>query len=747
MVNNATPPQFTLTVGGLDISELVRDGGISLRQQQVSIANAIVWRGDIAIAETVKWRNSGGESLDNIQNPSRWARGNQPVVLTIAGQLFATLRISGYTYDYRTQTAQIQVTQLLDLLDYKTPPEDYRVISSNNTNVTPALVAARLLSAAGIPSFDLSDITSNDGIPPPDRSNRSYIGLAQEVLGERRYWLYHAPDETVKAVRYDREAIASFERSDCQCLELNPLPPRDIIPSLYRVTGGGDIYAVDCALSESINETEDIYGDSVRESGYWYKGEFVATKTSISRKVVERITTTVVTDEPNLIQIQQTGRKDLSLVTESGKERDYSLRKTYDTIDTQIFDNQGRLTKQTKVTNGIAFGRFPDTTYDLDPDALEFIDNLETETIEYSHDPTALDSYNGYQSRRRFDTNVLRIKVTSRTKKFVEPVIRNGSVAYELFDAPIEKIVETWIEKCPDNPESTFNYSRKVFKRDPVYNYAKSVPSLVRTTELFLDSTLSKTDGNATPPSWSLRPPLFPRTRAKLNVELARNYPGAEFDLIEKREQNYSAKSITTNAAAWSLAELLADTAIGKAFGYEVVLSLREAVEYLANPTPLQIARVHDREVLLDSPSLVIAGNEAEIAWEAIALRTLSEPIGGATIPVSSELSPATISVPLTFTAQLQIRVEEFNLSGVPDLSLIEVDSEGDVVTSGGYVQASANQNQFAQIVVATDGSILVSADGDVVTSAKDVYDPAIWDSILTMNGEVVTMNGEVVTA
>ena len=74
------------------------------------------------------------------------------------------------------------------------------------------------------------------------------------------------------------------------------------------------------------------------------------------------------------------------------------------------------------------------------------------------------------------------------------------------------------------------------------------------------------------------------------------------------------------------------------------------------------------------------------------------------------------------------------------------MDANGDVVTVGGFVQASENQNQFSQILVAADGTIVVSAAGNVVTTASDVYDPIVWDAIATIDGEVVTIDGEVVT-
>lgn len=663
--------------------------------------------------------------------------------------MFATLRISGYTYDYQTESAQIKVTQLLDLLDYKTPPEDYRFISSSGTNSALGTVVTRLLNSAGISSLSLTGLTDAIGLPAPDRTNRSYIGLAQEILGERLYWLYHAPDETVKVVKYDKTITKAFERGNTQLIEWNPLPQRDIVPNVYRVTGGGDVFQDDCSLASAVNGTEEIYGDAVTEIGYWYRGEFKPVRTTIGRKVVERIVTEVTVDEPSTIQIKKTGYKDLRLESETGQEYKYNLEKVYEVFDTRYYDSQGRLTKQEVRKDGIAYGQYPDTTYDLYPDALEWITSLETDTTEYSSDPSGLDSYDGYNSNRRFDTNVLRIKVQTKNQKKVyvrAVVLPTGTTTnYEIKNVAIEKIVETWIEKCPDAEESAFVYQRKFYSRDPVYNYARLVPAVIQTTELFLINSLSKEEDNATPPSWQTRPPLFPRSKAKLLAEVRRNYPGSDDDLIDKREREYSAKSITTNAQARVLASYLADIEVGKAFGVEFVLPLWGVTEYTTDPTPLQVAWIHDRALLLDSVSLVIANNEAELAWEGVSLKRLS-PVVDAGTPAEIDIATEETNIRLPFNAILLTSTEPFNASEPPDFSLISVDGNGDVDTSGGYVQASANQNQFAQILVTNAGSVVVDSFGNVVTSALDVYDPEIWAQIGTVGGDVVTINGEVVT-
>lgn len=743
MTINLTPPNFAIAVGDLDITEMVEQ--FSFRQSAISIENPIVWEGSIAIRKTRFWT---GESLDDWANPTRWARGKHPVTITIAGSLFATLRIQSYTYDEDLDSAEISVTQLLSLLDYKTPPEDYKSISKSNYGITPLAIVASLLSAAGVPSISLGTSLNISRIPAPDRTNKSYIKLAQKVLGERGYWLYHDADETVKIKLLSFVAARSLERYRAQLVEYKRLSQRNSLPNIYRVVGGGEKYQGQCGLASTINRTELIYGDSKTQTGYYYNDVFVPVRTTYGRKVVEKIVTELIQETANLISIKTTSFKDLSLVDDKGKEYKFHSVMFSETIDSSYFDNQGRLTKQTKVTDARAYGRFPETKYDLYPHALAFITNLDEVITLYSHNPNADSS--GF-SRRNYDTNVLRFKSETINQRFLDVSSNaSGEKTYQFFVASKEKTVETWVENCFNDDDPTYGYRRKVFSRDPVYNYAKIIPSVIRTTELFLTNELSDQKESATPPSWSTRSALFPRVNAKLNATVKRNYPGADDDLIDQREFEYSAESINSVTEAYYLADIFADLSVGRSFGHEIVLSLRETP---ISPDPLQVAWIHNREFLLDSPSVVFDGKEAEIAWEGVTIQVLDPPVPSPpslAVPVPPPAVPVgfvrgeTISR-YSFGGVLVFSDDTFNATEPPDFTLISVDGNGDAITSGGFVQASLNQNQFSQILVDNVGSIVVSADGFVVTTADDIYDPTIWDSIATIDGEVVTTNGEVV--
>lgn len=750
---NLTPPEFTVTVGGLSITSLVQQ--FSLRQGAIDIRRPIIWEGTMAIAKTKTWT---GESLDDFENPSRWARGKHPVVLTIAGSRFATLRIASYAYNEDTDSAQIELSQLLGLLDYKTPPEDYRFIETACRPVFVADVVAKLLTEAGVTSYNVANAGSVQ-IPAPDRTNRSYIELAQEILGERNRWLYHDEDEVVRINAVNFNATKSFGRSRAQLVEFNRQPQRGkLVPNLYRVTGGGERFQSNCSLASTIDSTEEIYGDKitrfqVRESS---TGRIRSGTTTISRIVIERIVTQVIRDEPGIIQIKKTGYKTFSLTTETGSVRSYEDYKSYEIIQTRYYDDQGRLTKEESEKDGIAYGSYPDTKYDFYPDALVW-GFLESSVTEYSHDPASKEDFKRVGGfGQTFNTDVLRLKIQTNRKKLLlsytitanNGTFTDGStkkVIEQFYNVPIDQTVETWIEKCPSEAESGFIYRKKYYSRDPAYNYAKQFPNLPPVTGLFLINNLSAEEDDATPPSWTTRPPLCPRENAKLKVEIRRNepnYSAPAIGSIGNRETEYNATSITTDAEAQQLANTLASLAMGRAFGYECVMSLREATQFISDPTPLQIAWLHKRAFLLDAPSVVFDGKEAEVAWEAVTIKKLSVPVGSGT-PVAEDLSPVERIFSLDTNIALGFNATPFNAVDPPDLTLITV-TDGDVVTSGGFVQASANQNQFAQLLVANDGTVVVDTEnGNVVTTANDVWGD-IWDTIATMDGDILTIDGEI---
>ena len=755
---NLTPPNFTLTVGSLDITSLVQQ--FSLRQNALDIRTPIYWEGTISIAKTKTW---SGESLDDFENPCRWTRGRHPVSLTIDGKLFATLRISSYAYGEDTETAQIEVTQLLNLLNYRTPPEDYRFFETQCKAIAVDQAVESLLDAAGVTSY-LINIPATFEIPAPDRTNRSYIELAQEMLGERGYWLYHAEDETVKVKSIDFNAAPSFSVARTDLVEFNRQPQRgDIVPTLYRVVGGGEKFADNCSLATVINETEEIFGTRPGELTYDFNPIKGLTNVQIGpsqRIVIEKTVTEVVVDTPSIIQVKKTGYKFLYFPTEN---RDGSLNfqnktrrlvKIYEEIQSQYFDNKGRLIKEELSKDGTPVGNLGGDflVFGLGRSREDFerpyrFTPLTRQSIEYSHNPVFFPDTQSLAIPSQLDENVLRAKITTIAEAVVVTSVAflseeqiGQSVNFPL--QLTEKVVETWIEKCPNSEESSFIYRRKVYKRGKTGEIDPSLTG-VDVNDLFFRSQLSKQDFDATPPSWTTRPPLCPRVESKLDVEFKKGYPCANNELIDSREGEFSASSITTETEARTLATILANFSLGRAFGYEAVMSLREASDYIDDPTPMQIAWLHNRALMLDSPSVVFDGREAEVAWEAMTLRALSIPVGTGT-PIEVDVFPSALVFRLPTDIRLQFTARTFNLVDFPDLTLILIDANGDVVTSGGFIQASANQNQFAQILVDNNDRVVVDAEsGNVVSSANDVYGN-FWDNIATIDGEPISLDGEI---
>lgn len=793
---NLTPPQFTITVGSLDITNLVQQ--ISIRQGAIAIGSPIVWEGSITIAKTIDWE---GESLDDFVNPTRWARGKYAVSFSIAGTLFATLRISGYAYNEDTESAQINVTQLLGLLDYRTPAEDYRVFGDNPLYMARTSIVKTLLQQAGITSVNLSgygepqsvvyqntgDIVFANGMMlGTDRVNESYIGLAQTIMGEQGYWLYHLPNETVAVKKLNFDATKGFQRSRAECVEFNRNPQRGIVPTLYRVIGGGEKLERIVGLADAVNEVEKIYGlvktwrtedtrleDAGLRIDYFYEEKY---------GLIDTVTTEIITETATFIHVKKTGVRDYLYLIDfiSKKPNNYRDVKIYEINEYSYYDYQGRLVRTVRQKDGIAYGSFPDSEYKYSPYGLEWIKKLEYNETVYSSDPRAFNEYipraESFSTYFRNDPNAMAIKLETTGQTIVfddgeveivsdtETVRLTGSLfpsisvtfkyekkLYKLLYVETQKVVETWLPKDPRAVNSTTLYKRKTYGINPSLPFGSVISTATddvsdanQYTQLVLLNDFSEDTDDVSPPSWGTRSPLFPRTEANVFAEVVNRYPGSDVTTASEQPFEYSAKTLLTDSDASRLASILGKLEVGRAFGYEVVLSLREATEFIANPTPLQTAWIHNRAFLLDSASLVFDGTEAEISWETCTTKTLNPVVpepGGTDAPVETDYLPVEVPIVLVIEIQTTMAVNLTGIQGV-DVTAISIDGNGDVETVAGYVQGG---NQFAQILVDNSGSVVVSASGNVVTTADDPYGEATWNEIVTVGGDVVSIDGQVV--
>lgn len=340
---------------------------------------------------------------------------------------------------------------------------------------------------------------------------------------------------------------------------------------------------------------------------------------------------------------------------------------------------------------------------------------------------------------------MIRLRTELNTKKMLNNLVSGSNASQYVFaEAVNEMTVETWLENCYRSSEPTYSYNRRFFRADRYSQIANSQVSNVIGTLLLINDE-SRSSNDTTPQNWETRSPLCPRVLAKLKAEVIRVYPGADDNLIDKREFEYSAKSITTQTEATALANFFADTNTGRAFGYAFTMPLSDATEWRTNPVPLSKAWIYNKSLILERPSLIIDQKGAEIRWIGITVQKLSVAVGEGT-PSEVGLNQVVYSFTLDSTTAIGFTQDVFGAKDNPNLDLILVNEFGEVEALDGYVQASQDQNAFACILVSdADDKILVEdLNGTVVTTLNPYRD--YWNTILTFNGNVLTNDGKVLT-
>lgn len=120
--------EFEIWVGNLNITNCVTSFGAA--QSKFEVGKPLTWSGTLGLATPMPPHNIS-ESLDNLDNPGRWAKGRHPVKVFFWGCQVLTLRISGYSYDPDTKEGEAQLTCLLGLLDFDNQPKDTEVKTEN----------------------------------------------------------------------------------------------------------------------------------------------------------------------------------------------------------------------------------------------------------------------------------------------------------------------------------------------------------------------------------------------------------------------------------------------------------------------------------------------------------------------------------------------------------------------------------------------------------------------------------------
>lgn len=216
--------QLTVTIGGLDITPAITN--FSIRRPLPERNSLYSWTGAMTLKDNT-WPPLP-ESIDDRVNPTRWAiySNSQPIQVRINGSLITTLRLTDYFYDDdpKALTAQAQMADVLTICNTDDPPlasQDMMGFNPLFTFMAQGMSALleHMLGRYGINS-NLSDLPETMALPLlKDKPQGSVVAWAQQMLGERGWWLYCDPNEVVRAIRYPRKPRQSsiqFVRSRSQ---------------------------------------------------------------------------------------------------------------------------------------------------------------------------------------------------------------------------------------------------------------------------------------------------------------------------------------------------------------------------------------------------------------------------------------------------------------------------------------------------------------------------------------------------
>jgi hypothetical protein len=770
---NFTPPNFQILVGNLDVTSAIVS--ISIKRNNWSIGKPLFWSGNIELAELDIPYNLP-ESLDDWINKTRWARGNL-VRLYVKTNLICSLRIASYFYNEDERKATLEVSQLLDLLDFESLPKDYEGLGFKPDKPISLIdLTTRLLNLSGITNFAFN-ITGifNADIVPPNHTGGSLISLASKYLNERLIWLYHNPDESVRVVKFPLlTGSLLFTRAISEIEDYLRSQVRELPNNIIAVTGGGAKFDP-CEIDT--NPVEELgFGTDINIVTGVSGGE-LGTSTRLTYKKV----TTVVqrTDKLIVTEIKIFRRRGSILPNGTVPKWIKNLDKlilTEQTINRQFFDDQGRLFKEITSTDAMRAIVFPDNILFYGNERI--IKNAYVEEVIYDWKIPTKKTSNTQSVKDK--SGVVRYKTNTKKSPFLNSRVELLPDDFNILDTPppskcvpvvssdIESLViETWQETDKNKECPKFKYEKKTFRRkqNKILNQNFLNTGTDRMTYslggLIQDTENSKTSVNSTPPNWELLPPLYPVTSANLNVEIAVDTPGVETPTIEnQRRLEYQSSTLTSDTEAKTLAEFLGKMQWYQYYSREISIPLLDSDEFIQNPNPLARTYIHKGCFVLSGESINIVQNEAELAFTGLFQRAL-----GFAVPTREQLAipapPPTIENPdpqppyplpeetstfsdrlteflpvaLTFSLFTEF-LGQFSLPSLLDL-VIENDTieviNGNVVTIGAYL--------FTEIIT-SNNNVVVSTDGNVVTKSDTPF-PDLFNEILAMDGEVLTMDGQ----
>lgn len=196
--------QFTLSIGGFDATDYL--DSMKLTQGVSDLAKSLTWTGTFEISLNRKAEAAGltHNNFDPLTTPALWRPDQVPVVLTIEGYNFPTLRIKDYVYDEVARVGEGTLYQVLDIVEGDRPAEEVSSkVGRDGTPLTEAttkLLEAAFAGATLNPTIALSPL---DGFLDTKLVSRDPLADAQKLVATNYAWLWVDSAEQIRTIGGD----------------------------------------------------------------------------------------------------------------------------------------------------------------------------------------------------------------------------------------------------------------------------------------------------------------------------------------------------------------------------------------------------------------------------------------------------------------------------------------------------------------------------------------------------------------
>lgn len=629
---NYTPYPYQVFVGNLDCTYAVEN--FSIQRPRADINQPYSWSGTLTLADPLD-RQLIAESLDDLINPARWAKGVEQVKFYFqvdgVAVLFCTMRILEYFYNESTGVATLELGDILKLLDYKTPAKDYKGLNFPAcTSITVGEIATRAMNEAGVPAYSINQSSKIE--VAPNKPDASWILWAQKYLGERGYFLYCEPNETVTISRYPTvpPATALLSRARSEVEEFERAQSPDIPVEKYIVTASPEKFAK-CGASNNSPEIEEEYGYIIASDGspIYCLERRVTTYPTVSTSNYEKTKTIVEQARGAAFPSAYPGSITMVIVERIDEKKSYDL--------------QNRLVMIERYSDKPLALLLPEE-FPAEEGYTYLINNIEATVEEFSEglgatstlpNPTTPNSSNPNQTsqgimRRRTKTTWSVFPVGLQAGTYTG-TFGTGTQTVEIpfgLDWTIaikEKTIETWKGGGKSKDANTgsscvcdrYKYKKRVYQRPASFETDYEIvtntfiPKL-QLGALQLKSNLSKNNDGDTPPAWQVKEADCPTCTDVVKGE-ATVLPVAYTPFIE-REKEIQASTIQNQVEAEYLADL-----IGGAFDWARYHQRQVAMpvpkELLLDPAPFHRVDIHNGAFIVDNPIITLGDDGMEFAF------------------------------------------------------------------------------------------------------------------------------------